>query len=784
MSPTTLDQIFNPVSLFDSEADSFGVNARLDAVQRSTAGYVAWQGQMARLLTLHGTALATRLADTAKANQEALAGVGARLLPQTAASDAGAYGIDAVQRWFLYLDTLRERGNIFLAHEAAGQPPVLYFEHETVVDGRMLPRPVNYSLLKILPPEGGEIDAAKRPFVIIDPRAGHGAGIGGFKPDSQVGVAIANGHPVYFVVFHPDPEPGQTLGDVTQAEAEFLRQIAILHPDAPKPVVIGNCQGGWAGMLLAASNPDLTGPLVMNGAPLSYWSGRNGVNPMRYMGGLQGGALPALILSDLGNGKFDGANLVLNFESLNPAKTWWRKYYDLYDQVDTERARFLEFERWWSGFFFMNEAEILWILDNLFIGNKLERGEASFVTGETVDLRRIRQPIVVFASRGDNITPPEQALNWISDLYHDEQEIRVRGQRIIYMIHEDVGHLGIFVSGKVARREHAQIASTIEMIEALAPGLYEMQIVDKEGDGPTARFTVAFQSRTIADVAAHDDGREDEAEFATVARLSTLAEEAYDITARPLVKAMVTPASAEAMFRAHPLRRRRRLLSDRNPAMAAAEPLAELSRAYRLPVGADNPFKVLEHAVADMVERNWDLYRDLRDASYELTFNAIFGAPWMHRLGERAQKAAGRTPVASFRDLPQVQTALGAIDRGGFAEAVIRMMILLAHARGSVRRSRLERSNALLLQTEPFASMSAEERARVIHDQTVIIDFEPDRAVSTLPLLLSDADERRRAFDIVAAVAGPRSEMNPATEAMIDRLAGALSIATSEVSAA
>jgi len=88
------------------------------------------------------------------------------------------------------------------------------------------------------------------------------------------------------------------------------------------------------------------------------------------------------------------------------------------------------------------------------------------------------------------------------------------------------------------------------------------------------------------------------------------------------------------------------------------------------------------------------------------------------------------------------------------------------------------------LQTEPFASMSAEERARVIHDQTVIIDFEPDRAVSTLPLLLPDAEERRRAFDIVAAVAGPRSEMNPATEAMIDRLAGALSIATSEVSAA
>lgn len=43
--------------------------------------------------------------------------------------------------------------------------------------------------------------------MIIDPRAGHGAGIGGFKPDSQVGDAFADGHAVYFVAFRPMPEP-------------------------------------------------------------------------------------------------------------------------------------------------------------------------------------------------------------------------------------------------------------------------------------------------------------------------------------------------------------------------------------------------------------------------------------------------------------------------------------------------------------------------------------------------------------------------------------------------
>ena len=91
----------------------------------------------------------------------------------------------------LTLDVLRERGNNDIAHEAAGTPPVLIYEHEVAMDGARPAAPVNYVLLKIMPPEGVETFDWKRPYMIIDPRAGHGAGIGGFKPDSQVGVALA-----------------------------------------------------------------------------------------------------------------------------------------------------------------------------------------------------------------------------------------------------------------------------------------------------------------------------------------------------------------------------------------------------------------------------------------------------------------------------------------------------------------------------------------------------------------------------------------------------------------
>ena len=170
----------------------------------------------------------------------------------------------------------------------------------------------------------------------------------------------------------------------------------------------------------------------------------------------------------------------MNFEQLNPGKTLFRKNFDLFANVDSEAERFLEFERWWSGFYFMNDNEIRWIVENLFIGNKLTRGEAFSSDGTPVDLTRIEAPVVVFASHGDNITPPQQALNWIPDLYRSAKEIEAHGHVIIYTLHESIGHLGIFVSAQVANKQHEQIGSVVKTIESLAPGLYEMLIAKDE----------------------------------------------------------------------------------------------------------------------------------------------------------------------------------------------------------------------------------------------------------------------------------------------------------------
>ena len=111
------------------------------------------------------------------------------------------YMIDAAQRSVLYCDVMRQRGNAYLEHAAKEVPHVLDYQVELVIDGRKLDRPVNYGLVRIIPPAGMQVDLTKRPFVVVDPRAGHGPGIGGFKADSEIGVALNAGHPCYFVGF-------------------------------------------------------------------------------------------------------------------------------------------------------------------------------------------------------------------------------------------------------------------------------------------------------------------------------------------------------------------------------------------------------------------------------------------------------------------------------------------------------------------------------------------------------------------------------------------------------
>ncbi len=556
--------------------------------------------------------------------------------PTTVASadDVQPYLFDTWQRGVLFLDVLRQRANNMLEHERAGLPPLLDFKYETILDARRFEHPANYALLRIT--EVGDdcwddcVDPNKPPVIVVDPRAGHGPGIGGFKQESEVGMALHEGHPVYFVIFFPEPEPGQTLADVHHALRRFVAEVTERHPGKP-PILYGNCQAGWAVTLLSADCEGLSGPVVLNGSPLSYWAGESGTNPMRVSGGLLGGAWLAHFISDLGDGRFDGAWLAQNFEGLKPEKAVWEKYANLFAKVDSERDRFLEFERWWNGFYTLSREEILAIVENLFIGNKLERGEFRICEGCMADLRRIRNPIVVFASYGDNITPPHQALGWIPAVYADTDDLKQAGQRIVYLTNPHVGHLGIFVSAKVARLEHRAILESLDEIEALAPGLYEMKIDNPSGDPDCHKpqYVVRFEERKVEDLQIPEQSEA----FERVRDASEFNESIYKTFISPWVQAAANPWGAEMMKWMHPMRTSRYLFSEAfNPWMRGVAILADTVAENRTPLPDDHPLVEREREAIGQVTQAIETVRKARDDTYQQVFGQVFGGPGVSRI--------------------------------------------------------------------------------------------------------------------------------------------------------
>ena len=716
-----------------------------------------------------------------KAFQEQIGGLARQpLTPWKIWEDWRRYATDLAQRSILFWDTIRQRGDNFIAHEMAGKPPVLHFDYKMVVDGRKLKRPVNYAMVRITPPAGVAVDDRRRPYLIIDPRAGHGPGIGGFKEDSEVGVALRAGHPVYFVIFFPEPEPGQTLLDVCDAEALFVHKVRELHPNSPRPVIVGNCQGGWAAMMLVASHPDDTGPIVINGAPMSYWGGAwsegEGDNPMRYNGGIFGGSWMATLMSDLGAGIFDGAWLVMNFEYLDPANSIWDKYYHVFENADTEPPRFLEFERWYSGYYLLNREEMDWIVQNLFVGNKIWKGEGRPKGGRAFDLRDIKVPIILFASMGDNITPPQQAFNWVADVYGSTDEIKARGQTIVGLLHQDIGHLGIFVSGKVAKKEHAQIVSVMKSIESLPPGLYGMQITEARQPNGTPDYKVQFVECRLEEVGGRLNRykRVDEKPFEAVEVLAEFNQRAYELFAQPLVQACANKAAARLGRILHPNRVQRLATSDMNPWMGWLMPAAKEVKARRQPTPPDQTFRRLEKMTSECISASLDLFRHVRDALSEATFFSIYGNMFLLYLADKQpaseQEAARETPP---RELPYVKQALAAIEEGGYPEALARVGAILARHGQPIPLSQLELKEELIAEyRDLLPTLTREQMRRIRGEQEIIVRYEPERAIETLPLLLAKQADRKRLLTLIDHILFDKRihGATPQQRAMVERI--------------
>jgi hypothetical protein len=693
------------------------------------------------------------------------------------------YLVDAFQRSVLFLDVLRRRGNEEKEISSHPMSTVLRFDHQVLVSGRSLPKPINFSLSRIVAPPGVTIDSHKRPVVVVDPRAGQGPGIGGFKADSEIGDALNAGHPVYFIHFSATPEPGQQFLDIVEGQVKFFEHVVGQHPDAPRPFAIGNCQAGYQTLMVAMLRPDLFGPCMVAGSPISYWQGVRGKNPMRYSGGLLGGSWLTEMTSDLRNGKFDGTWLVLNFDNLSPANWLWGKQYDLYANIDKGGERYLEFEKWWGDFVQLNGDEMQFLVDQLFVGDKLSRNQITSSDGTIFDLRNITSPIIVFTSQGDNMSPPQQTLGWILDLYRDVDDIRAAGRTIIYCMNQTVGHLAIFVSAKVGAKEDEEMVRLMDMIDCLPPGLYELVISPRPADAMPSGFVTGkwmsrFEARSLDDIRALGrNSEEDERAFATAARMSELTHSVYRTFWQPAIRALASEPTADLARRLDPLRLSYTLFADSNPLMKGAAHLAEQVRANRKPASADNPYLTVQKQVSDQITAGLDAYRDVRDWMAEQLFFGIYGSPVVQGLlginiGEKMRKLPGTTPEKLAAQRERMEAYAGKLSTGGFDEALARAVLYIV----SADRALDERcAFALGAAFRELTHLTVEQFKALIRDQFFVLLMERERAVEALAILVPEADKREAMLQRVNAIVSAGDPPTPVEQERIDRLAKVLS---------
>jgi hypothetical protein len=392
----------------------------------------------------------------------------------------------------------------------------------------------------------------------------------------------------------------------------------------------------------------------------------------------------------------------------------------------------------------------------------------------------------VFASWGDNITPPQQALNWIPDLYRSVEDIRLNGQTIVYCLHEKIGHLGIFVSASVAKKETHELASALELIDALPAGLYEAVITDTTPEMPGAehvqgRYLIQFHPRKIDDILKLDDGRADERAFEVVNRVSQINQGLYDTFASPFVKAMSNPVAARLMRDANPARVERWAFSDLNPWMLWVKSMAEMVRANRKPVAPDNPFLQAEKKVSEQIESALDRYRDTRDDFAERLFKGIYESPLLAAaVGMPSGKRERGAKVQDWEHQELKRLKLAEIEswveEGTLVDAWARLLLYVGREDHIADERPFNLLRKMLEETKPASVPSLAALKAALKRQAFVLALHEERAIAALPKLAPDAQVRRRGYEAARKLIQARGELTPHQVERLRRVAAVLGI--------
>ena len=247
------------------------------------------------------------------------------------------------------------------------------------------------------------------------------------------------------------------------------------------------------------------------------------------------------------------------------------------------------------------------------------------------------------------------------------------------------------MAGSIAKKEHTEIIGNFDLVDYLAPGLYEMIINEEAGKLGETDFEPQFVRRTMTEMLAQVGGIEKDrsgeigGDFRRVSDLSEINDKLYQAFVQPWIRLWTNEFTAEIYRGMHPMRAQRYMLSDVNLSMLPLNFIAPYVRKNRKQTTPDNPFVQMEKIMSDGIESMLNIYRDTRDRFDEIAFRGIYGSVCMECiLPKDINKEREQEEAANKLKLKQKRLTREDFEKGGFPEAAIRIINLVLRGRSSL----------------------------------------------------------------------------------------------------
>jgi len=216
--------------------------------------------------------------------------------------------------------------------------------------------------------------------------------------------------------------------------------------------LLGVCQGGTFSVCYSALFPEKVKNLVVMVAPIDFAQPQTLLNAR---GGCTLGAEAVdidLMVEAMGN--IPGDYLNLEFVMLKPLQLGYQKYLSMPEIMEDEDKllNFLRMEKWIFDSPDQAGETYRQFLKNFYQQNKLIKGEV-MIGDRRVDLQNLTMPILNLYAEKDHLVDPKSSLA-LGDYLPENSDYTVQSF--------PVGHIGMYVSGKVQRDLPPAIAHWLE----------------------------------------------------------------------------------------------------------------------------------------------------------------------------------------------------------------------------------------------------------------------------------------------------------------------------------